>query len=132
MLLACIAHKSLEICERCRLWQRNSPAEPENSAAFGDKSFKTLCLDSLIFEEALKQSLRVCASVKEQALKINESNKLFETLLCKRQRNSAVASLWRDLSLSGHAVARRAEVVSGVAGEICCYSLHRSQISKDL
>jgi hypothetical protein len=31
--LACIAHKSLEICERCRLRQRNSPATPENSAA---------------------------------------------------------------------------------------------------
>ena len=27
--LACIAHKSLEICERCRLWQLDSPAEPE-------------------------------------------------------------------------------------------------------
>jgi hypothetical protein len=27
--LACIAHKSLEICERCRLWQRNSPTTPE-------------------------------------------------------------------------------------------------------
>ena len=32
--LACIGHKSLEICDRCRLWQRNSPATPENSAAF--------------------------------------------------------------------------------------------------
>jgi hypothetical protein len=32
--LACIAHKSLEICERCRLWQRDSLATPENSAAF--------------------------------------------------------------------------------------------------
>ena len=32
--LACIGHKSLEICARCRLWQRNSPATPENSAAF--------------------------------------------------------------------------------------------------
>jgi hypothetical protein len=31
--LACIAHKSLEICERCRLKQQNSPARPENSAA---------------------------------------------------------------------------------------------------
>ena len=53
-----------------------------------------------------------------------------KTLLSKKQRNSAVASLWRDLSLSGHAVARRAEVVSGVAGELRCYSLHCSQISK--
>jgi hypothetical protein len=32
--LACIAHKSLEICERCRLWQRNPPATPEHSTAF--------------------------------------------------------------------------------------------------
>src|SRR5271165_3169547 len=29
---ACIAHKSLEICERCRLWQRNSPATPEKQS----------------------------------------------------------------------------------------------------
>ncbi|HZC59699.1 MAG TPA: hypothetical protein VE154_06865, partial [Chthoniobacterales bacterium] len=28
--LACIAHKSLEICERCRLWKQNSQATPEN------------------------------------------------------------------------------------------------------
>src|SRR5271166_746203 len=27
--LACIAYKSLEICKRCRLWQRNSPAAPK-------------------------------------------------------------------------------------------------------
>ncbi len=32
--LACTAHKSLEIFERCRLRQQNSPATPENSAAF--------------------------------------------------------------------------------------------------
>src|SRR5271165_2305276 len=31
--LACIAHKSLEICDRCRLWQRNSPATPETTFA---------------------------------------------------------------------------------------------------
>jgi hypothetical protein len=37
---ACIAHKSLEICERCRLWQLNSPATPENSAAFWREEFK--------------------------------------------------------------------------------------------
>jgi hypothetical protein len=29
--LACIGHKSLEICDRCRLWQQNSPAAPKNS-----------------------------------------------------------------------------------------------------
>src|SRR5271165_5549037 len=38
--LACIGHKSLEICDRCRLWQRNSPATPENSAAFWIGEFK--------------------------------------------------------------------------------------------
>ncbi len=32
--LACIAYKSLEICDRCRLRQQNSPATPENSTAF--------------------------------------------------------------------------------------------------
>ncbi len=58
--LACIAHKSLEICERCRLWQRNSPAAPENSAAFGVKSFKTVCFDSFILKQALNQTRSVC------------------------------------------------------------------------
>jgi len=28
-LLASIDDKSLEICHRCRLWQRNSPATPK-------------------------------------------------------------------------------------------------------
>jgi hypothetical protein len=32
--LACIAHKSYEICERCRLWQQNSPSTPGNSTGF--------------------------------------------------------------------------------------------------
>jgi aryl-alcohol dehydrogenase-like predicted oxidoreductase len=36
--LACIAHKSLEIFERCRLWQQNSPATPDNSAAFLERT----------------------------------------------------------------------------------------------
>jgi multidrug efflux pump subunit AcrA (membrane-fusion protein) len=36
--LACIAHKSLEIFERCRLWQQNSPATPDNSAAFSERT----------------------------------------------------------------------------------------------
>jgi len=38
--LACIAHKSLEICERCRLWQQNSPAAPKILLLFEEKSFK--------------------------------------------------------------------------------------------
>jgi hypothetical protein len=37
-LLACIAHKSLEIFERCRLWQQNSPATPDNFAAFSERT----------------------------------------------------------------------------------------------
>ena len=31
---ACMAHKSSEICEPCRLRQPNPPAMPDNSAAF--------------------------------------------------------------------------------------------------
>jgi hypothetical protein len=70
--LACIAHKSLEICDRCRLWRRNSPATPETSFAlratacprsgkgraiasdggipllFGEESLKTVYFDSFI------------------------------------------------------------------------------------
>jgi hypothetical protein len=38
--LACIAHKSSEICERCRLRQQNPPATPDNSAAFWEEEFK--------------------------------------------------------------------------------------------
>jgi MFS family permease len=38
--LACIAHKSLEICERCRLRQQNPPATPDNSAAFWREEFE--------------------------------------------------------------------------------------------
>src|SRR6202022_4904405 len=37
--LACIGHKSLEICDQCRLRQQNSPATPENSAAFWREEF---------------------------------------------------------------------------------------------
>ena len=58
--LACIAHKSLEICERCRLWQQNSPATPENSAAFCRGELKTVCFDSFILKQALKQTRSVC------------------------------------------------------------------------
>src|SRR6202035_4649159 len=37
--LACIADKSLEICQRCRLKQQNSPARQENSAALLEKRY---------------------------------------------------------------------------------------------
>jgi hypothetical protein len=48
--LACIAHKSLEVCERCRLWQRNSPAMPENSAAFWREEFKSSLFRFIYFK----------------------------------------------------------------------------------
>jgi hypothetical protein len=38
--LACIAHKSLEIFERCRLRQQNPAATPDNSAAFWREEFQ--------------------------------------------------------------------------------------------
>jgi hypothetical protein len=53
--LACIAHKSLEISERCRLWQQNYPATPDYSAAFfGEKEFEAVCFGSFILKLALK------------------------------------------------------------------------------
>src|SRR5271166_2172317 len=58
--LACIGHKSLEICDRCRLWQRNSPATPENSAAFWRGEFKNSLFRLLYFKRALKQTRSVC------------------------------------------------------------------------
>jgi hypothetical protein len=51
--LACLAHKSLEICDRRRLRQQNSSATPENSAAFRREGFETLCLDSSILNESI-------------------------------------------------------------------------------
>jgi hypothetical protein len=52
--LACIAHKSLEIFERCRLWQRYSPAQRENAVAL----FRLRIRDSVfgLFLFALKQT----------------------------------------------------------------------------
>src|SRR5271166_5327491 len=49
--LACIGHKSLEICDRCRLWQRNSPATPEYSAAFWRGEFKNSLFRFLYFNK---------------------------------------------------------------------------------
>jgi hypothetical protein len=51
--IACIAHKSLEIFDRCRLWQQNSPAMPDNSAAFWREQFETVCFNSFILKPAL-------------------------------------------------------------------------------
>jgi hypothetical protein len=56
MGLACIAPKSLEIWERCRLRQRNSPTTPENSAAFWREDFETVSFDSFILKQTLKQA----------------------------------------------------------------------------
>jgi hypothetical protein len=65
--------------------------------------------------------------------KINESKqtifKLSSPKAAEFRRRFAMA---RPFPLRGHAVARRAKEVSGVAGEFRCQSLDRSQISKDL
>jgi len=58
--LACIDHKSLEICDRCRLWQRNSPATPEDSAAVFEIRVQTGCLVFRISITALKVTRSVC------------------------------------------------------------------------
>jgi hypothetical protein len=54
--LACIVHKSLEICERCRLRQQNSPTTRKIPLLFGEKSFETVCFDLFILKQALKQT----------------------------------------------------------------------------
>jgi len=54
--LACIAHKSSEICERCRLWQQNPPATPDNAAAFFEEEFKNSLFRFIYFKSALKQT----------------------------------------------------------------------------
>jgi hypothetical protein len=43
-----------------RLRQQNPPATPDNSAAFGEKSLETVCLEFLILKQALKQTPGVC------------------------------------------------------------------------
>jgi hypothetical protein len=60
MGLACIAHKSLEIFEPCRLWQQNSPATPDNSAAFLERTIQTVCFNSFILKRALKWAWSAC------------------------------------------------------------------------
>jgi hypothetical protein len=35
-------------------------ATPENSAAFGEKNFETVCFDPCILKQALKQTHSVC------------------------------------------------------------------------
>jgi len=53
--LACIAHKSLEIFERCRLWQQNYPLRRTILLLFvGEKEFETVCFGSFILKLALK------------------------------------------------------------------------------
>src|SRR5208283_804607 len=53
---ACIAHKSLEICERCWLRRRNSPPTPENSAAFWREEFKNSFFRFTCFKTGSKQT----------------------------------------------------------------------------
>jgi hypothetical protein len=48
------------------LWQWNSPATPENSAAFGEKSLRTVCFDSFILKQALKQARSVCLRARNE------------------------------------------------------------------
>jgi hypothetical protein len=52
--LACIDHKSLEICDPCRLRQRTSPATPKIPLLFFEIRVQTGCLDFRISITALK------------------------------------------------------------------------------
>jgi hypothetical protein len=58
--VACIAHKSLEFCERCRLWQQNCPAKPENSAAFLESKVLNSLFRSIHSKGALKPTHSIC------------------------------------------------------------------------
>ena len=53
--LACIAHKSLEICERCRLWQQNSPATPGKIRCFWRGEFKNSLFRYIYLNQSLRQ-----------------------------------------------------------------------------
>jgi hypothetical protein len=55
-LLVCIAHKSLEIFERCRLWQRLSPAQPENAVALFRLRIRDSMIGLFLLDFALKQT----------------------------------------------------------------------------
>ena len=46
--LACIAHKSLEIFERCRLWQQNLQLSWQIPLLFAEKRLKTVCFEFII------------------------------------------------------------------------------------
>src|SRR6266850_2276106 len=56
---ACVAHKSLEICKRRRLWQRNSPATPEIPLLFGEKNLKQF-VSIHLFETGSLKTRSVC------------------------------------------------------------------------
>jgi hypothetical protein len=58
--LACIDHKSLEICDRCRLWQRTSPATPKISLLFFEIKAKQVVWIFRISITALKLTRSVC------------------------------------------------------------------------
>jgi hypothetical protein len=58
--LACIAHKCLDISERCRLWQQDIPATPEHPCCcFLEKVSKT-CLTNT-FEKGCMPDAEVSA-----------------------------------------------------------------------
>jgi hypothetical protein len=63
--LVCIApslhrHKSLEIFEQCRLWQRNLQLRWQIPLLFAEKSLKTVCFEFMIKKQVLKQTPSVC------------------------------------------------------------------------
>jgi hypothetical protein len=70
---ACIVHKSLEICEQCRLWHLNSPASPD-------------CSDALFERMNLKRTVFIL--FEKPALELARK-RLFNGLLA---RNELVAS----------------------------------------
>src|SRR5271165_2034459 len=102
--LACIAHKSLEICERCRLRQWNPPATPENSAAF----LKRRVSNNLFRFLLLKQALRKTRNSRSQKLqefrscrmgrRLSGLRMVIHTLPCDKEFDSASSRFDRTYS----------------------------------
>jgi hypothetical protein len=68
--LACIAHNSLEICERCRLGSRILRLRRKIPLLFGEKGLETVCFDSFILKQALKQTPGVCLRAIQPAISV--------------------------------------------------------------
>jgi hypothetical protein len=58
--LACLAHKYLQICERCRLRQQNNPATPDRLPLFAEKNLKSAGFDSFTLNLLLNRGGSVC------------------------------------------------------------------------